>query len=70
MDGKYMRIRRFARLLDDMQRKLIHKEGRKSITDDAKIRKFVNNIPDIIKKSIKRHLIDDMTQNDIITKSE
>ena len=65
-----MGVYRFASALDDMQSKLIDKQGRKSITDIGEIRKFFHNISDIIKKSITPHLKDDMIYNDIITKSE
>ena len=65
-----MGVRRFGRALDNMQSKLIDKPGRKSITEEVNIRKFLNNIPDIIKKSITPHLTDDMIYNDIVTKSE
>ena len=69
-DGKHMGVHPFARALDDMQSKLIDKWGRKFLTDDVNIRKFLNNIPDIIKKSITIHLTNDMTYNDIVTKSK
>ena len=65
-----MGVHRFARALDDMQCKLIDKQGCKSITDEVTIRKFLNNIPDIIKKSITLHLTDNVTHNDIVTNSE
>ena len=64
-----MGVHPFARALDDMPSKLIDKQGRRSITDEVKIQKFFNNIPDIIKKAITAHLTDDMTCNDIVTKS-
>ena len=64
-----MVVPRFARALNDMQSKLIAKQGRKSITDEVRMSKFLNNMPDIIKTSIRPHLPDDMTYNDIITKS-
>ena len=60
----------FARALDDMQSKLIDKQGHKSIREEVKIRKFLNNISDVIKKSLTPHLTDDMTFNQIVTKSE
>ena len=69
-DCKHMGVQRFARALGDIQRKLIDKQGRKSITDEVKIMKFLNNIPDIIKKSITAHLTDDVTYNHIVRKSE
>ena len=65
-----MAVHRFARALDDMQSKLIHKQGHKSITEEVKIRKFLNNISDVIKKSLTPYLTDDMTFNQIVTKSE
>ena len=65
-----MGVHRFARALYDMQSKLIDKLGRKSITDEVKIRQFLNNIPDIIKKAITPHLTDNMTCDDIVTQSE
>ena len=69
-NGKTIGIHCFATGLYYMQSKLIDKQGRKSITDEVKIRKLLHNIPDIIKKSIKLHLPDDITYNDIISKSE
>ena len=41
-DGKNLGVHRFARALDDMQSKLIDKQGRKSITEEVMIRKFLN----------------------------
>ena len=69
-DGKHMCVHNVARALDDMQSKLIDKQGHKSIRDEVKVSKFLNNMPDIIKKSITPHLANGMTHNDIITKSE
>ena len=65
-----MVVHRFARALDDMPSMLIAQQGHKSITDAVEIKKFLNNISDIIKKSITHHLTDEMTHNDIVTKSE
>ena len=65
-----MCIDRFARAQYNMKSKLIDKQDRMSITDEVKIPKFLNIIPDIIKKSITLHLTYDMTYNDIVTKSE
>ena len=65
-----MGVHRFARALDDMQRELIDKQGHKSITEEVKIRKFQNNISNVIKKSLTPHLTNDMTFNQIVTKSE
>ena len=69
-DDKHMGVQRFARAPDDMQSKLIYRQGCKLITDEVKIWKFHNNIPDNIKTSITPHLTDDMTYSYIITKSE
>lgn len=69
-DGKYMGVDRFGRALCDMPRKLIDKHSAQSITDLVKIWQFIYNIPDIIKQSIIPHLTDDVTYNDIVTKSE
>ena len=63
-----MGIHRFTRALDEMQRILIAKQGCKSIADEVKIRKFLYDIPDNIKKSIRAHLTNDMTYYDIVTK--
>ena len=68
--GKNMGVHPFARALNAMQSKLIYKQGYKSITAQVKIRKFYNNILDIIKKSITAHLTENMTYNDIVTESE
>ena len=69
-DGKNMGVPGFARALDDMQSKLIDKQAHKSITEEVKLRKFLNNISYVIKKSLTSHLTDDMTLNQIVTKSE
>ena len=61
---------RFARALHSRQSKLIDKEVHKSRTEAVKIRKFHNNIPDAIKKSINTQLTDYVTCNDIFSKSE
>lgn len=63
-------IHHFVRALGNTHSKLIHKQARKSITAELKIREFHNNISDVIKESITAHLPDDMTYNDILTKSE
>ena len=65
-----MGVHRFTRALDDMQSKLIDKQGHKSITEEVKIRKFLKNISDVIKKSLTPHLTDDRTFNQTVTKSE
>ena len=65
-----MGVHRYTRVLDDMQSKLIDKQGCKSITDVVKISKFRNNMPDIIKKSITPHLTHNITENDVVSKSE
>ena len=65
-----MGVHRFARSLDDMQSKLMDIQGHKSITDEVKIRKFLNNILDIIKKSWTPHLTDDIIFNQIVIKSQ
>ena len=69
-DGKNLGVHLFPRALDNMQSKRIDKQGRNSITEEVKIRKFLNNISHLIKKSITPHLTSDMTYNDIVTKSE
>ena len=69
-DGKNMGVHCFARALDNMQSKLRDKQGHKSITEEVKIRTFLNNISDVIKKSLTPHLTDDMTFNQIVTESE
>ena len=69
-DGKNMVVHRYSRALDDMLSKLIDKQGYKSITEEVKIRKFLNNISAVIKKSLTPHLTDDMTFDQIVTKSE
>lgn len=63
-----MAIHLFARVRNDIQSKYIDKQGHKSITDEVKIRLFLDNIPNFIKRSITSHLKDNMTYNDIISK--
>ena len=65
-----MSVHRFDRALDDMLSKLIDKQGRKSISDEVNIWKLVYNILDIIKKCLTPHQPDDVTYNDVVTKSE
>ena len=65
-----MGVHLLKRALYNMQSKLIDKEACKSITDEVKIREFLNEIPDVFKKSITPHLTNDMSYSYIITKSE
>ena len=60
-DGKTMGVHPFARAVDKMLSELGDKQGCKSIADEVKIGRFLNNMPDIIKKSITLHRTDDMT---------
>ena len=69
-DGNNIGVHRFARALDPMQSELIAKQGHRSITEEVKIREFLNNISDVITKSLTPHLIDDMTFDQIVMDSE
>ena len=69
-NGQNMGVHHFTSARDDMQRKLIDKQGRKSITDEVIIGKFLNNIPHIITQSITHHLTNNMTHNDIVPEEE
>ena len=69
-DGKNMGVHCFVRALDDMQSKLIDKQGRNWITEEVKVIKLPNKISYVIKKSLTPHLRGDMTFNQIVTQSE
>ena len=69
-DCQHMAVHCFARPLDEVHRILIDKQGTKSITNEVNIRKFRNNLADVIEKSITSHLTEDMTYKDIVRKSE
>ena len=64
-----MGIHRFARRLDVMRSKLVHKQGRKWITAEVKIRKFHNNISDVINTYMTPYLTDHATCNNMVTNS-
>ena len=65
-----MCVYNFIRALDDLQRYLIARQGRKSIVDEWTIRNFHNNDRYIIKKCITPHVRYELTYNYNVNKSE
>ena len=69
-DHENMFVHHLAIELENIQTKVIDKQGSKSITHVVEIRKFLHFITDVIKESIRHDLIDDVTKNEILTTSE
>ena len=53
-----------------MKSTLIDRQGHQWITEQVKIRKLLNQVPEVITASISTHLTDDMTFHEIDIKSE
>lgn len=59
----------FTRIRGDIPNTIMDKQAHKSIIGAVHLRKFLNNLPDIIELFITPKLTDDKTYHDIVTKS-
>jgi len=69
-DGRHMGIKTFANWLEELQVKLIHKDGNQCISEQVKCRKFLNHLPDYMKTTLVPQILDSWTYNDLVKKAE
>jgi len=65
-----MGIKTFANWLEEVQIKLIDKDGNQCISEEVKRRKFRNHLPDYMETTLVPHILDSWTFNDLVKKAE
>jgi len=65
-----MGIKTFANWLEELQIKLIDKDGNQCILEEVKCRKFLNHLPDYMETTLVPHILDSWTYNDLVKKAE
>jgi len=69
-DGRHMGIKTFANWLEELQIKLIDKDGNQCISEEVKRRKFHNHLPDYMETTLVPQILDSWTFNDLVKKAE
>jgi len=69
-DGRHMGIKTFANWLEELQIKLIDKDGNQCISEEIKRRKFLNHLPDYMETTLVPQILDSWTFNDLVKKAE
>jgi len=69
-DGRHMGIKTFANWLEELQIKLIDKDGNQCISEEAKCSKFLNHLPDYMETTLVPQILDSWTFNDLVKKAE
>jgi len=57
-DGRHMGIKTFANWLEELQIKLIDKDGNQCISEEVKRRKFLNHLPDYMETTMVPQILD------------
>jgi len=65
-----MGIKTFANWLEELQIKLIDKDGNQCISEEVKRRKFHNHLPDYMETTLVPQILDSWTFNDLVKKAE
>jgi len=65
-----MGIKTFTNWLEELQIKLIDKDGNQCILEEVKRRKFLNHLPDYIETTLVPQILDSWTFNDLVKKAE
>jgi len=65
-----MGIKTFANWLEELQIKLIDKDGNQSISEEVKCRKFRNHLLDYMETTLVPQMLDSWTLNDLVKKAE
>jgi len=60
----------FANWLEDLQIKLIDKDGNQCILEEVKGRKFLNHLPDYMETTLVPQILNSWTFNDLVKKAE
>jgi len=69
-DGRHMSIKTFANWLEELQIKLIDKDGKQIISEEVKRRKFLNNLRDYIETTLVPQILDSWIFNNLVKKVE
>jgi len=69
-DGRHTGIKTFANWLEELQIKLINKDGNQCISEEVKRRKFLNHLPDYRETTLVPQILDSRTFNDLVKKAE
>ena len=69
-DGQHMGIKTFANWLEELQIKLIDKDGNQCISEEVKRRKFLNHLTDYMETTLVPQILDLWTFNDLVKKAE
>jgi len=65
-----MSIKTFAKWLEELQIKLINKDGNQCISKEVKDRKFLNHLPDYMETTLVPQILDTWTFNNLVKKAE
>jgi len=65
-----MGIKTFTNWLEELQIKLIHKDGNQCISEEVKRRKFLNHLLDYMETTLVPQILDSWTSNDLVKKRE
>ena len=65
-----MGIKTFANWLQELQIKLIDKDGNQSISEEVKGRKFLNYLPNYVETTLVPEILDSWTFHDLVKKGE
>jgi len=69
-DTRHIVIKTFANWLEELQIKLIDKDGNQCILEEVKGRKFLNHLPDYMETTLVPQILDSWTFNDLVKKAE
>jgi len=69
-DGRHMVIKTFANWLEELQIKLIDKDGNQCISEEVKCKKFLNHLPDYMGTTLVLQILDSWTFNNLVKKAE
>jgi len=69
-DGRHMGIKTFANWLEELQIKLIDKDGNQCISKEVKRRKFLNHLPNYMETTLVPQILDSWTFNNLVKKAE
>jgi len=68
--GWHMGIKTFANWLEELQIKLMDKDGNQCISEEVKGRKFLNHLPDYMETTLVPQILDSWMFNDLVKKAE
>jgi len=69
-DGRHIGIKTFANWLEELQIKLIDKDGNQCISKEVNHRKFRNHLSDYMETTLVSQILDSWTFNDLVKKVE